>query len=47
MTMIERIVYDREVADLRAGMDASVFDAAWIQGHALNIEQATEYSLRD
>jgi hypothetical protein len=47
MTMIERIEYNREIADLRAGMDRSVFDSAWIQGRAMTIDEAIEYSLID
>jgi tetratricopeptide (TPR) repeat protein len=45
MTVIERSEYDREVADLRAGMDQSVFESAWAQGRAMTMDKAVIYAL--
>jgi hypothetical protein len=47
MTPQERIEYDREVADLRAGMDEQVFDSAWAQGRAMTMDEAIEYALNE
>lgn len=43
----ERIEYEREVADLRAGLDESVFNSAWAQGRAMTMEEAIEVSQRE
>ena len=43
----ERIEYEREVTDLRAGMDESVFNSAWAQGRAMTMEEAIEVSQRE
>jgi predicted ATPase/class 3 adenylate cyclase len=45
MTKIERIEYDQEVADLRAGMDDQSFLSFWADGRALTMEQAIEFAL--
>ncbi|HET9590097.1 MAG TPA: hypothetical protein VFO91_15030, partial [Anaerolineales bacterium] len=45
MTVVERVEYDREVADLRAGMDKSAFESAWTQGRAMTMDEAIGYAL--
>lgn len=47
MTAVEKLEYDREVADLRAGMDAKAFSGLWAEGRALSMEQAIELALQD
>ena len=45
MTIAERIEYDQEVADLRAGMDNEAFLSSWMEGRALSMEGAIEFAL--
>ena len=45
MTPKEKTEYDRQVANLRAGMDEKAFAAAWAEGHAMSMEQAIAYAL--
>ena len=45
MTKVERIEYDLEVADLRAGMDNEAFLLSWGKGRALSMEGAIELAL--
>jgi len=45
MSPPERLEYEREVADLRAGMDESSFKNIWAEGRALTMEQAIDYAL--
>jgi predicted ATPase/class 3 adenylate cyclase len=45
MTAMERVEYDREIADLKAGMDEKVFSSAWAEGRALTMEQAIDCAL--
>ncbi|MBI3739611.1 MAG: hypothetical protein HY258_11240 [Chloroflexi bacterium] len=45
MTAMERVEYDREIADLRAGMDEKAFTAAWAEGRAMTMEQTIAYAL--
>ena len=45
MTPNERMLYDREVAELRTGMDEQVFSALWAEGRSMTMEQAIEYAL--
>ncbi|MGZ9166125.1 MAG: adenylate/guanylate cyclase domain-containing protein [Anaerolineales bacterium] len=47
MTPQERIEYDHEIADLRAGMDEHLFDSAWAKGRAMTMDQAIENALRE
>jgi predicted ATPase/class 3 adenylate cyclase len=45
MTAMERIEYDREIADLKAGMDEKVFTSAWADGRAQTMEHAIDFAL--
>jgi len=45
MTIVERIEYDQEVADLRAGMDKEDFLLSWEEGRALSMEGAIALAL--
>jgi len=47
MTPQERIEYDHEIADLRAGMDEHLFDSAWDEGRAMPMDEAIENALRE
>ena len=42
MTPQERAEFEREVADLRAGMDEASFTSNWAQGRSMTMEQAVE-----
>jgi DNA-binding CsgD family transcriptional regulator len=37
--------YEDDLADARAGLDERSFAAAWAEGRAMTLEQATEYAL--
>jgi hypothetical protein len=43
---IDRIEYDRNLAAVRAELDATTFAAAWAAGRALTMEQAVTYALQ-
>jgi predicted ATPase len=43
----ESIEYDRELAELQAGMDEDAFNLHWTEGQSMNIEQAIEYALTE
>jgi len=45
MTAVEHIEYEREVADLRAGMEEKVFTTAWAEGRAMTMDQAIDFAL--
>lgn len=45
MSEIERIEYEREVADFSAHADAMIISSAWAEGRAMSLEQAIEYAL--
>jgi predicted ATPase len=47
MSPPEQIEYNREVADLRAGMDEKAFTSLWGEGRALAMEAAIEYALKE
>jgi non-specific serine/threonine protein kinase len=47
MTAVEHTAYEREIAELRAGMDKSVFDFAWLRGRAMTMEAAIQTALED
>jgi predicted ATPase/class 3 adenylate cyclase len=47
MTVMERIEYEREVADLRAGMDEQVFALAWANGRAKTMEETISFALEE
>jgi hypothetical protein len=40
-----RPVLDRDLADVRAALDEQAFAAAWTEGHAMTLEQATDFAL--
>ena len=44
---VEHGAYDEAVAAARAQLDPELFVAAWAEGQALSLEQATEYALAD
>jgi hypothetical protein len=44
---VEHTAYEREIAELRAGMDKSVFDFAWLRGRAMTMEAAIQTALED
>ncbi len=45
MTAVEHIEYEREIADLKTGMDEKVFTSAWAEGRAMSMEQAIGLAL--
>jgi len=45
MNGMEQAEYDREIANLRAGMDENSFKNAWAEGRALTMEEAIDYAL--
>jgi hypothetical protein len=45
MTPQERIEYDKEIADLRAGMDEISFTSSWAEGRAMSMDQAVSFAL--
>ncbi len=45
MHAYERVEYQKEVAPVRAALDAATFDAAWAAGRAMDIDQAIEYAV--
>jgi predicted ATPase/class 3 adenylate cyclase len=45
MTPLERQEYDREIANLRAGMDEEVFTPSWAEGRAMSMDHAISYAL--
>jgi non-specific serine/threonine protein kinase len=47
MTVMERVEYEREVADLRAEMDEQVFASAWANGRAKTMEEAISCALEE
>jgi predicted ATPase/class 3 adenylate cyclase len=46
-TPMERTEYDKEVSELRAGMDEKVFAALWAEGQAMRVEQAIALVLEE
>lgn len=46
MTGLEQTEYEKQVADLRAGMSEDEFGKAWSEGRALTMEQAIEFALK-
>jgi hypothetical protein len=47
MTVMERGEYDQAVANLRAGAEPAVVEAAWARGRALGLDQAVGYALAE
>jgi hypothetical protein len=45
MTPNEHMLYDREVAELRAGLDEPVFAALWAEGRTMTMDQAIAYAV--
>jgi hypothetical protein len=45
MQPMERIEYDREVNELRNGMDREDFAKYWAEGRTLSMEQAIRFAL--
>jgi non-specific serine/threonine protein kinase len=45
MTPFEKVEYDREVEDLRRGLDQGVFDSSWAEGRAMSMDQAITFAL--
>ena len=45
MSQMERIEYEREVADLKANMGERAFAARWKEGRSMTMEQAIEFAL--
>ena len=45
MTPQERSEYDKQVADLRAGMDEKIFASLWVEGRSMTMEQAIQFAL--
>jgi hypothetical protein len=46
MSAVERVEYQREVAELKANLSAPGFAAAWGRGRALGIDEAVELALK-
>ena len=47
MTAMERVEYEGEIADLKAGMDEKVFSISWSEGREMMMEQAVELATSD
>jgi tetratricopeptide (TPR) repeat protein len=47
MTPNEHMLYDREVAELRTGLDEPVFAALWAEGRKMTMDQAVAYALTE
>jgi len=45
MTPNEHMLYDREVAELRTGLDKPVFAALWAEGRSMTMDQAIAYAV--
>jgi tetratricopeptide (TPR) repeat protein len=43
----ERNELDQDVIVTRERLDEGIFDAAWVEGHAMTMEQAVEYALKE
>jgi predicted ATPase len=43
----ESIEYDREIDELRAGLDEKTFHLLWEEGQVMNMEQAIDFALRE
>ena len=47
LSPVQRAGYEREVAAVRAQLDAARFAAAWAQGRAMSLEQAIAYAVSE
>jgi hypothetical protein len=45
MTDMERVEYEREVADVKANLDEKVFESLWAEGKSMTMEQAIGLAL--
>jgi len=45
MTDLERVEYEREVADVKANLDEKIFASLWAAGRALTMDEAIELAL--
>jgi predicted ATPase/class 3 adenylate cyclase len=45
MSALERVEYEREVADLKANMSEKDFNAAWSKGRAMGMDEAVELAV--
>lgn len=45
MTAMEHVEYEREIADLNAGMEEKVFTSAWAEGRAMTMDRAIDFAL--
>ena len=45
MTAQERREYDRNIEELRSGMDEEVFGSNWAEGRAMSMDQAIRFAL--
>jgi predicted ATPase len=45
MTAMEHVEYEREISDLKAGMDEKVFESSWAEGRDMTMEQAIDFAL--
>jgi hypothetical protein len=41
----DQLAYDHNVAALRAQLDEAAFNAAWVEGRVMSMEQAVAYAL--
>jgi hypothetical protein len=47
MTPTQQMLYDREVAELRTGLDEPIFAALWAEGRNMTMDQAIDYALEE
>ncbi|HSL44327.1 MAG TPA: adenylate/guanylate cyclase domain-containing protein [Anaerolineales bacterium] len=47
MTPTQQMLYDREVAELRTGLDEPIFAALWAEGRNMTVDQAIDYALEE
>jgi hypothetical protein len=45
MTPLERVEYDREVADLKANMNEKEFTSFWAEGRSMTTERAIQFAI--
>src|SRR5262249_35974435 len=46
MSPMERVEYEREVADLKTNLAEKDFNAAWGQGRSMNMDEAIELAIQ-
>ncbi len=47
MTKVEQVEYQKEISDLRAGLDEAEFQESWSMGRAMKMDEAIEYALKE